>query len=166
MSKPKKKPVAVKATETQINQMFQFWYEHNRDYSATSRKFKVAVTTVRRYADRFKWADRYADIKAKVQAGVDAKLVREEISNVKIAKSLLGKELKVYQEEKKATGNIYAILHILKYIDGVIDGDKDRDPAGGVVNHFHDSVTFNQGDQQGHDSSIARILSGDRFKDN
>lgn len=136
----KSKPIArsrrqhtpVESSVAERNEMFSFWYDANRNYSATANKFRIAVTTLRRYAKADRWEKRADDIDKKVREAVDKEVARAQVSNVRIAQAMLVKELKKY-ESRKATGSLYGVIALMRYIDNANEVPPPPTPTGNAV---------------------------------
>lgn len=116
--KPRKQPHIW--TEEEIQDVFQWWYDHDCHTALTARECGVARSTVFRFRKKYNWDERAKKIKKSIQQGYDRKRINKEISNVKMAKAVLKKEVAAYLDRKhKPTGNLNAIVSIMRYIDEV-----------------------------------------------
>lgn len=116
----KRRQVSTKYNESDAEAWFKWWYENDRNYKATAKNFKVSPTTVRRHARRRDWVLRAEKIRADVANAHDRKIVKQEVSNVQMAKACLKKEIRQYlDKEHKAVGDINAIVKLMRYIDEV-----------------------------------------------
>jgi len=107
---------------------FNYWFGHEQNNQATADHFKVSRTTIYRMGVRHDWNNRANKIRKNIQAGVDHKIATAEISNVKMAKACLKKEVAAYLDKgHKATGNLISIVSLMKYIDDAGVGAGERD---------------------------------------
>jgi hypothetical protein len=108
----------VKATNEEINRLFQYWYENNRNFSKTAEFSGRDRKSLWRYAIKYDWASRADRITANVAKGVDRQIAKRVVSNVEMAESCLKREVTAYLENKNAArGNIRDIVALMKYID-------------------------------------------------
>lgn len=147
----KKKNTPLETSFAERNEMFSFWYDANRNYSAAANKFGIAITTIRRYAKADKWESRAADIDKKIRDQVDKEVARAQVSNVRIANAIMLKELAAYNKRKRVTGNPYVILSYMRYIDNADDPAPPPPPAapvpavlGVLPPDFYDSLSAEQ----------------------
>ena len=118
-------------------QWFQWWLSHDRNVLGTAKHFGIHRSIVRRWWINEEWEKRADKILAETQAKIDHNRVKVEVSNVKIARGILGKELAAYQNENKATGALNNIIALMRYIDereGVLPPESRDTHIHGDVN--------------------------------
>lgn len=111
---------AIPATDAERRAAFDFWYNSNRGFSETARQAGRALSTIKRWARQDNWRERAKQIKSNISQGVDRKIEKREISNVRMAKACLAKEVKTYLDENHVpSGDLRAIVKLMQYIDTV-----------------------------------------------
>lgn len=106
--------------DAELDAMFEYWYQHDRSITLTAKKFNKERKSLWRWAEKFKWHERADKIRAKVQNGLDRKIEKNEITNVKLAKACLKKEVAAYLKPTRRTkGELPDILRFMRYIDEV-----------------------------------------------
>ncbi len=105
-------------SESELDAMFEFWFQNDRNVTKTAKKYGRDRASIYRWAKRFGWEARAEKIRNKVRRDTDKRLQRKEISNVKTAQKCLRKEVAAYlHDNHEATGDLKAIVQLLKYID-------------------------------------------------
>lgn len=116
-------------SEADINLWFEAWIANKKNLLATARQCGVDRKTIARYVKEFDWESRSKNILARIRDGVDRKIEKQEISNVKLARQCLSKEAEAYMKRPDIKGNINTIVMLMRYIDeveGNMPGDSDR----------------------------------------
>ena len=107
----------------QQNEVFEYWYNHKRNWTATAEHCGVTRVTLSRWAKKYDWEKRADKIVGKIADGIDRKIVGEALSNVEVAKRCLSKEVQIYLANKKKTADLRAIVVLMKYIDEALGHD-------------------------------------------
>jgi transposase len=81
-------PSAV--AEREANEMFRYWCKvrDTEGYSGVAKKFGRSRSTVYRLAKRKQWIERHDEIREKVQKDQDNKVYREEVTNLKLVRTI------------------------------------------------------------------------------
>lgn len=116
-----KQPVPVKAaTADERNEMFEFWFENDRNISVTAKKFSYRT---RRPIYKIKveddWDGRARIIDKKVKAGIDRKLAAKQISNVSLVQKCLNREIAacLSKPKSKVAGSPQNIVLMATFVE-------------------------------------------------
>lgn len=107
-----------RATHEEKLKAFDFFYHHDRSLAQTAKYINRDRKTVTRWSEDGCWAARANKIDADIATGADREIVKETLSNVKLAQRCLNKEVEAYLlEGNKAHGRLRDIVLLFNYID-------------------------------------------------
>ncbi len=110
----------IPASEPHLNEVFDWWYKHDRNFSKTADNYGHNRKTIWKWAVKHDWIARADQIATNVAKGIDRRITKEILSNIKLAEACLKKECAAYLHAgHKATGNLQHIVALFKYIDEV-----------------------------------------------
>lgn len=139
--KPKKKVKTSKpVTATEAENMFRFWMEHRNKggYAATAKKFKRAVTTVRRTAEKNNWIKRAEKIQDKITRSNDQDITKKELKNLDAIRKIKTYVIESILKRLKKDDYIPTIsefISLLRYEDDITGGDAVKDNGGGGTHY-------------------------------
>lgn len=122
-----------KYNHAERDEIFEWWIAHDCNYADTAKQFNLSRSTLYRWMERDDWDSRADKIRKDTRAALDKRIVKEEISHLKMAEACLKKEVAAYLQQKSVKGDINAIVKLMQYIDTV----KENMPTDGA------SVTTN-----------------------
>ena len=109
--------------DMEAEQMFRLWCQikdkgKGGGFKGVAKQFGRDIKTVRRIAEKDDWRGRYAKIMADVQKHTDRKIVKEEISNLRLVRRLRDK---IATEKLRSNQDIDAsvkdFLDVMRYQD-------------------------------------------------
>lgn len=107
-----------KATHEEKQKAYDFWCRNDRSFVQTAKQFDRDRKTLTKWAESGRWEERADKIDDDIAKGIDRKIVKEAITNIKLAQSCLNKEVAAYLEKnKKAHGRLRDIVLLFGYID-------------------------------------------------
>lgn len=142
MSQPNQYSVKY-ITAKEAERMFKYYRAVSRQGGKTevARKFKRSISAVNRLSVREGWNARVEKIEANISKDVDKKIVREEITNLKLvraAKSLVGKKVLSDKEAKATITELIALVRLEEELLENLPGDPNG--GGNVVNVINDNT--------------------------
>lgn len=107
-----------KATHEEKQKAYDFWCRNDRSFVQTAKQFDRDRKTLTKWAESGRWEERADKIDQDIADAIDRKIVKEAITNVKLAQSCLNKEVAAYLDPKKKTlGRLRDIVLLFNYID-------------------------------------------------
>ena len=130
--------------------MFGFWCERGRNFAATARHFNRAITTVRKIANLQTWTTRAEEIDGKIRDHTDRKIVKNEISNIRLVRTLKKKLAKELFAQKILDATVKDFIALLRYEDELLENLPNEGES------LAPSYNFNFGDLSDADKSQIR----------
>ncbi len=150
-------------TATEIESIFQFWCEHDQDVAATARQFSCHRDTVYNHIRKRGWKKRAEGIAVDIAKRVDKTIATQELTTIKVARMMLGKESKAYEKRGGYDGDPKVILLINAYLDRAQGTVPDEGHGDNIVNLYEKLSPDEQ--ERVRDNALSGLtdgISGDR----
>ena len=116
--------------------MFGFWCEHERNTSATARHFNKAIRTIQRVSAAENWPNRADEIDGKIRKRIDGRIVTNEVSNIRLVRTLKKKMAKELFERPRLDSTVRDFIALCRYEDELV-GNLPESADGGDRQHLY-----------------------------